>query len=128
MTRELILLSIIIILVYVVDKLRKSNSSGKQENKKNTTVSTPSTQSDIVVAPNGDVLPKILDAQGNLRQIQPTDPYIKPVEFKIGFINNGGKTANLGDENTLYPINGLKVEYGSKAPTNFPGERFIRSI
>lgn len=127
MTREIVLAIVALALFCIVYKL------DEQKQKKVDNQVVPVVTADVEKTikgslPGGEELPKILDNKGELRQILPTDPYIKPVEFKVGFINNNGKTANLGDETTWYPINGLGVQYGNKMGTNFPQYQFIRSI
>lgn len=130
MTREIVLAIVALVLFCIAYKLdeekntKVNKNSGVVSTKKGSDVETTIKGS----LPGGEELPKILDNKGELRQILPTDPYIKPVEFKVGFINNNGKTANLGDETTWYPINGLGVQYGNKMGTNFPQYQFIRSI
>lgn len=128
--RDFILFLTLLVLIYIVTIIVK-DTENKDTDNANNNKNDKDVKDDANINPKNlsENLPKVLDNKRELRQITHDDPYIKPVEFSIGFVNSNGKTANLGsDTNVLYPINSLDVNYGSKAPTEFPGERFIRSI
>ena len=54
--------------------------------------------------------------------------YIKPQEFKVGKMKkNKYRSCNLCNQNVLYPINSLEVDYGDKFPENCKCTKFIKS-
>ena len=54
--------------------------------------------------------------------------YIKPQEFKVGKMKkNKYRSCNLCNQNVLYPINSLEVDYGDKFPENCKCIKFIKS-
>lgn len=57
-----------------------------------------------------------------------SDNYIAPAEFNVGLIKNKPyKAANLCDDQALYPMRNLDVEYGlPPIPNDCPCTQFIR--
>lgn len=76
----------------------------------------------------GREIPKVDTGIEDLPDLLAGKKYIRPKQYELGLIKGKPyKTANLCNDNVLYPIQQLEVDYGSKIPDDCPCTQFIRS-
>lgn len=124
MTNYVIVSSAFIILIFMVLLLSNViHFSSQKPAKKNTSMLNP------LIKASEDERQSQIEQDRIIGQLRPDENYITPTNFEVGVIKGEPfKASNNCLPDTLYPINGLGPDYGSKMPSDPSNCRCLQFI